>query len=338
MIPNSGPLKPEKSPYERKFRKDNLNSIFKKNSMTNISNSILTFLKLYKKHLRTEILSEIEDIPFEERHPEFSEILQEIQKEGFNINYENGGETEILKAIVSFLTLSNQVAQPFIYTGTEDIPFEERHTEFKKIMKDEFLDNIAKSKKEEIRLNKKDILAEKKDIIPKKKNQKKFISPEEFVNETAPKPWVNAKLHNSLSIWLEELANKHGIIFDFVVGIMHDFDSKKIVLNVDGNKYNLTESLKKWGQGIKECWEDDNWYEIKRIDYIEWFEQECEEEMKTKDAIVYEALNNNSTPHFREFMWLAYKTCDKFIIFREKYEKKYRIFLKIGEILSLVEI
>jgi len=318
------PFDRENAPDEKKFPNKNYKVKFEENSIAKVSNAIVSFLALYKKLLRPEINSETEDIEIEDAKPELKEILDELKTSNMNISFEDNSVVDVLNAIVSFLSLSKKDNVPDIYSGTEDIPFEERDPEFKKILMGEFENDAGKSEDE--------------DTITKTKDQQKFISPKEFVKETAPKQWVNANLQSSLSNWLKNLANKYGIIFDFIVGIMHDFDRKQVVLNIDGHKYNLTESLNKWNKDINEYREDTHWFEIKGADYIDWFEVKCDEKLKSKDEIIFDALNKNSDPHFREFMWLAYKTSDKFIIFREKFGRNYHIFLKLGDLITSIKL
>ena len=318
------PFDRENAPDEKKFPNKNYKVKFEENSIAKVSNAIVSFLALYKKLLRPEINSETEEIEIEDTKPELKEILDELKTSNMNFSYEDNSVVDVLNAIVSFLSLSKKDNVPDIYSGTEDIPFEERDPEFKKILMGEFENDAGKSEDE--------------DTITKTKDQQKFISPKEFVKETAPKQWVNANLQSSLSNWLKNLANKYGIIFDFIVGIMHDFDRKQVVLNIDGHKYNLTESLNKWNKDINEYREDTHWFEIKGADYIDWFEVKCDEKLKSKDEIIFDALNKNSDPHFREFMWLAYKTSDKFIIFREKFGRNYHIFLKLGDLITSIKL
>lgn len=317
------PFDRENAPDEKKFPNKDYKVKFEENSIAKVSNAIVSFLALYKKLLRPEINSETEDIEIEDTKPELKEILDELKTNNLNFSYEDNSVVDVLNAIVSFLSLSKKDNLPDIYSGAENIPFEQRDPEFKKILMDEFKNNDDKSENED-------------EII--KTNDHKFISPKEFVKETAPKQWVNANLQSSLSNWLKKLANKYGIIFDFIVGIMHDFDRKQVVLNIDGHKYNLTESLNKWNNEINEYREDNHWFEIKGADYVDWFEVKCEEKLKSKDEIIFDALNKNSDPHFREFMWLAYKTSDKFIIFREKFGRNYQIFLKLGDLITSIKL
>ena len=319
----SGNFEPEKSPHEKRFKNRDYKVNIEPESISNVSNAIVSFLSLYKKLLRPEISSESEDIDFEEAKPELKKILKDFQKENFNISYEDNSVVDVLNAIVSFLSLSKKNNVPDIYNGMEGIPFEEKENEFKDIMKEEFSDVKIESEKEV--------------KIPTTKDKKRFISPKEFVKETAPRQWVNANLQSSISAWLKKLAKKYGIILDFIVGIMHDFERKEVVFNIDGSKYNLTQNFKKWEEEISEYRDDNYWYEIKGADYIEWFEVKCEEKLKSKDEIIFDALNKNSDPHFREFMWLAYKTSEKFIIFREKYGRNYRLFLKINDLMTSIK-
>ena len=326
MNSKSGRLRPDKTPndvFEKRFLSENLKMVFEKNSITNISNAIISFLQLYKKHLRPDIYHETEDKLSKQIDPEIKRLLNTLQKENYNINYENNSVGDILNAIVSFISLSKNSSHPDIHTGEENLSFEALDEEFQKIMKKEFSDDTIESND---------------DKTSKTLGQKRFISPREFFKETAPRRWVNVNLQNSISAWLKKLANEHGIVFDFLVGVMHDFESKQVALNIDGNKYNLTKSLKKWEKAINDYKEDDCWHEIKSVDYIDWFEIKCEEEIKTKEMLIFEALNKNSNAHFREFMWLAYKTCKRFTILREKHGRDYRIFLKIGDILISIKL
>ncbi|MFW9898745.1 MAG: hypothetical protein ACFFDO_05735 [Candidatus Thorarchaeota archaeon] len=320
MFSRSGHFERDKSPIKKKFQNNNLKVSFEDNSISKVSNAIVSFLSLYKKLLRPDISSETEDIDIEEAKPELKKILNEFNTGDFKVSYEDNAVVDVLNAIVSFLSLSKNENSPDIYSGTEDIPFEKKDPEFKKIMEEEFAD--SKDKLEVV------------DKSIETKDQKDFISPKEFVKETAPKQWINANIQSSLSSWLKNLVNKYGIIFDFIVGIMHDFENKQVVLNIDGNIYDITETLNKWEEEIGDYREDDYWYEIKGADYVEWFEVKCEEKLKSKDEIIFDALNKNSNPHFREFMWLAYKTSEKFIMFREKYGRNYQIFLKIGDLIT----
>ena len=122
-----------------------------------------------------------------------------FSQKGYSTRYDENDITNISKAIVSFLSLSNKISRPDIYSGTKDIPVKGVDPEFRKILRQEFVEDKIKPEEQEV-------VAE---------NQKRFISPREFIKETAPKHWQDAHFQRSLSDWILKLTSQYGVVLVF---------------------------------------------------------------------------------------------------------------------------
>ncbi|MFX1276209.1 MAG: hypothetical protein ACFFBP_04575 [Promethearchaeota archaeon] len=257
------------------------------------------------------------------RHSNFTSIQPDapLKKPKTNIVGEDTYFDNISNAIVSFLSLSKKIQRPDIYSATEDIPKKGVNPEFTRILKQE-IDGINESLNEE---KKKIELAEKK----------KFISPREFIKETAPKHWNVAHYQNSLLDWKKKLKSEYGLILDFDINIVYDNEKDQSFLNIDGAHYKLVPNLDKWKNSIRHYREDEDWIEINHKDYIEL---EGEYTIKELEMILLNALSKNLNSRYHDFLWLAYKTTEKFLMFKEESRNFYQIFIKEGELLTSMKL
>ena len=230
-----------------------------------------------------------------------------FQNKGFNISQDDSYFENISNALVSFLSLSKKIHR-------NDITNPETNSEFRNILKQEF---------------------ESKEGIPDVNNvpltTKKYKSPRDFIKETAPKHWNVAHLQKALSNWIEKLKSKHGLILDFDIGVIYDHEKNESVLNINGSLYNLVNNIEKWEKIINNYCEDAYWQEVKEDEYIEI---EGEDSVKSIEAILLNALSKNVSSRFYEFLWLTYKTCEKFILLKEIDGKLFRVFIKEGDLLT----
>ena len=242
-----------------------------------------------------------------------------FSQKGYSTRYDENDITNISKAIVSFLSLSNKISRPDIYSGTKDIPVKGVDPEFRKILRQEFVEDKIKPEEQEV-------VAE---------NQKRFISPREFIKETAPKHWQDAHFQRSLSDWILKLTSQYGVVLDFDISVVHDYDNEQAALDINGNQYNIIESIEKWETIINNYYKDHFWQEVHKDEYIKI---DGEETIKSIETILLNALTKNPGSRYHEFLWIAYKTCEIFIIFRNERRGDYRIFIKEGDLLTSMKL
>jgi len=242
-----------------------------------------------------------------------------FSQNGYSTRYDENDIANISKAIVSFLSLSNKISRPDIYSGTKDIPVKGVDPEFRKILRQEFVEKRAETEDQEV-------IAE---------DQKRFISPREFIKETAPKHWKNAHFQNSLSNWILRLTSQYGVVLDFDISVSHDYDNEQAVLDINGNHYIIIEDYDKWETIIRNYHKDPFWKEINKDEYIKI---DGEETIKSIETILLNALTKKPSSRYHEFLWIAYKTCEDFIIFRNERNGEYRIFIKEGDLLTSMKL
>ena len=239
-------------------------------------------------------------------------------------SFSQGGYNEsdianISKAIVSFLSLSNKISRPDIYSGTKDIPVKGVDPEFRKILRQEFIESNLETEEDEAVTE----------------EPKRFISPREFIKETAPKHWKHAHFQSALSNWILQLTSRYGVVLDFDISVVHDYENEQAALDINGNKYNIIESLEKWETIISNYHKDHFWQEIHRDEYIKI---DGEETIKSIETILLNALTKNPGSRYYEFLWIAYKTCEDFVIFRNEKKGEYRIFIREGDLLTSMKL
>lgn len=233
--------------------------------------------------------------------------------------YNESDIANISKAIVSFLSLSNKITRPDIYSGTKDIPVKGVDPEFRKILRQEFVEKKLETEEQEAGVE----------------EQKRFISPREFIKETAPKHWKHAHFQNSLSNWIIGLTRRYGVVLDFDISVVHDYENEQAVLDISGNHYNIIEDIDKWETIISNYHKDHYWQEVHKDEYIKI---DGEETIKAIETILLNALTKSPGSRYHEFLWIAYKTCEDFIIFRNDHKGEYRIFIKEGDLLTSMKL
>ncbi len=242
-----------------------------------------------------------------------------FSQNGYSTSYNEKDIVNISKAIVSFLSLSNKISRPDIYSGTKDIPLKGVDPEFRKILRQEFIEKQSEPETQEVVVE----------------EQKRFISPREFIKETAPKHWQHAHFQNALSNWILKLTSQYGVVLDFDISIVHDYENEQAVLDINGNQYNIIENFEKWETIISNYYKDHNWKEINKNEYIKI---DGEETIKSVETILLNAFTKNPGSKYHEFLWIAYKTCEDFIIFRNDQRGEYRIFIKEGDLLTSMKL
>lgn len=227
----------------------------------------------------------------------------------------------ISNAIVSFLSLSKKIKRPDIYSATEDIPNKGIDPEFTKILKQEVEALNEPIKKEEIKLE--------------LGHTKKLISPREFIKQTAPKHWNVAHYQHSLSMWKKKLQSSYGLVLDFTIHIFHDDEREQSFLVIDGEHYKIISNLEKWKTSINHYREDHDWVEVNSKDYLRI---EGDYSIKELEMVLLKALSQNLDSRYHDFLWLAYKTTEEFIMFKEVNRNFYQIFIKEGNLLTSMNL
>jgi hypothetical protein len=243
-----------------------------------------------------------------------------FSQNGYEARYNEKDIANISKAIVSFLSLSNKISRPDIYSGTKDIPVKGVDPEFRKILRQEFVERE---------------LGTEEQRIQNVEEEKRFISPREFIKETAPKHWKHAHFQKSLTNWILKLTSQYGVVLDFDISIVHDYENEQAVIDINGNQYNIIESIEKWETIINNYHEDHYWKEVHKDEYIKI---DGEETIKSIETILLNALTKNPSSRYHEFLWIAYKTCENFIIFRNDSRGEYRIFIKEADLLTSMKL
>ena len=242
-----------------------------------------------------------------------------FSQSGFRTRYDESDIANISKAIVSFLSLSNKITRPDIYSETKDIPIKGVDPEFRKILRQEFIDENARNDERGMDVE----------------EQKRFISPREFIKETAPKHWKHAHFQNSLSNWIMKLTSKYGVVLDFDISVVHDYENEQAALDINGDHYNVIESIEKWETIISNYHKDHFWQEVNEDEYIKI---DGEETIKSIETILLNALTKNPGSRYYEFLWIAYKTCERFVLFKNEHKGEYRIFIKEGDLLTAMKL
>jgi len=234
-----------------------------------------------------------------------------------NLGSEDVYFDNISNAIVSFLSLSKKIKRPDIYSATEDIPEKGVDPEFTRILKQEVEGLNEPVKKEEIKLE--------------IGYAKKLISPREFIRQTAPKHWNVAHYQHSLSMWKKKLKASYGLVLDFNIHIFYDDEKEQSFLDIEGVKYKIISNIEKWKKSITHYREDDDWVEINSKDYLTI---EGDYSIKELEMVLLNALSQNLNSRYHDFLWLAYKTTEEFIMFKEVNRNFYQIFIKEGNLLT----
>ncbi len=136
-------------------------------------------------------------------------------------------------------------------------------------------------------------------------------------------------------MWKRKIKANYGIILDFDIHIVHDDEKEQSFLNIDGNLNKLEHHIEKWKKSIQHYHEDEDWIEINSKDYIKI---EGGYSIKELEDVLLNALSQNLDSSYHDFLWLAYKTTEEFVMFKERTRNFYQIFIKEGNLLTSMKL
>ncbi len=214
----------------------------------------------------------------------------------------------ISNALVSFLSLSKQVRRSNLCSSSLDL-------------------GVSQKIKPQIEIS----VEEEKQSETWKEGENKIEirlkTLRDYIIDTAPDNWTLALKQEELKSWISLLKKDLNLELDFDIEIVYDQEKTSAYLNINNSKIKLYE-FRDWVSLLNDYRKDLTWEEIENQKLVKI---KGLDDIKYVEALLINTIKKNPKSQLYEFLWLAYKTSEEFIMFRNKENDKNHAFLKQGD-------